>query len=138
MTYGWLERHVSVSNIMRYGLVLETCTHLVLAWTTRAVVAMVILFLFGIHLAYWATTASSVRQRVVPIELQGRVTSVYRLALYGGLVVGSVLGGVLANHWGITAPYWFGFFGCAVILVAIWRQLGQIGRDDAALRGAVG
>jgi len=136
MTYGWLEAHVSLSNIMRYGLVLETLTHLVLACTTSPTVAMLILFLFGIHLAYWATTASSVRQRAVPLELQGRVSSVYRLALYGGLVIGSVIGGLLANHWGITAPYWFGFVGCAVILAAIWRQIGQVGHNDAQIRDA--
>jgi len=136
MTYGWLEAHVSLSDIMRYGLVLETVTHLVLAWTTSAAIAMFILLLFGIHIAYWATTASSVRQRAVPVELQGRVSSVYRLAMLGGLVIGSALGGVLANRWGITAPYWFGFVGSAVILAALWHQLGQVGHDDAQIRDA--
>ena len=133
MTYGWLERHVSIANIMRYGLVLETFTHLVLAATRSPEVAMTILFLFGIHLAYWATTATSVRQRAVPLDLQGRVGSVYGFAMMGGLVVGSALGGVLAHRWGITAPYWFGFFGCAVILVAIWRQIGHIAHEDAKI-----
>ena len=33
-SYGWLERHVSLGNIMRGGLVIETLTHLVLALTT--------------------------------------------------------------------------------------------------------
>lgn len=132
VTYGWLERHVKLASIMRYGLVLETFTHLVLAATTTPAVAMAILFLFGIHLAYWGTTASSVRQRAVPLELQGRVASVYTIAMYGGLVVGSALGGVLARTWGITAPYWFGFFGCAVVLVAIWRELGNIAHEDVA------
>lgn len=133
MTYGWLERHVSLATIMRYGLVLETLTHLVLAATTSPAVAMAILFLFGIHLAYWATTATSVRQRAVPLELQGRVGSVYNMAMLGGLVVGAALGGLLARTWGITAPYWFGFGGCAVILVAIWRQLGNVAHEDAKI-----
>jgi MFS family permease len=131
MTYGWLERHVRLGSIMRYGLILETFTHLVLATTRTPAVALAILFLFGIHIAYWATIATSVRQRAVPMELQGRVGSVYGFALLGGLVVGSALGGVLAHQWGITAPYWFGFFGCAVILVAIWRQIGNIAHEDA-------
>jgi len=133
MTYGWLEQHVSLANIMRYGLILETFTHLVLAATRSPALAMTILFLFGIHLAYWATTATSVRQRAVPLDLQGRVGSVYSFAMMGGLVVGSALGGVLANRWGITAPYWFGFFGCAVILVAVWRQLGRVAHEDAKI-----
>jgi predicted MFS family arabinose efflux permease len=135
MTYGWLERHVRLGSIMRYGLILETFTHLALAMTRTPVVALAILFLFGIHIAYWATIATTVRQRAVPLELQGRVGSVYGIALLGGLVVGSALGGVLANRWGITAPYWFGFFGCAVILVAIWRQIGNIAHEDSQNQG---
>jgi MFS family permease len=131
MTYAWVEKHVSLANIMRYGLILETFTHLVLAWTTVAAVALSMLFFFGIHLVYWATIATTVRQRAVPLELQGRVGSVYNFAMLGGLVVGSVVGGVLAHRWGITAPYWFGFFGCAVILVAIWGRLGDIAHEDA-------
>jgi MFS family permease len=136
MTYGWLEQHVSLANIMRYGLVLETFTHLVLAVTRSPAIAMTMLFFFGIHLVYWATIATSVRQRAVPLDLQGRVGSVYSFAMLGGLVVGSVVGGLLAHRWGITAPYWFGFFGCAVILVAIWRQLGHIAHEDATIIGA--
>ena len=135
MTYGWVERHVSLASIMRYGLVLETFTHLVLAVTRSPAVAMGTLLLFGIHLAYWGATATSVRQRAVPLELQGRVASVYQFALLGGLVVGSAVGGLLAHRWGIVAPYWFGFFGCAAMLVAIWRQLGHIADEDAQTLG---
>jgi predicted MFS family arabinose efflux permease len=120
---------------MRYGLVLETGTHFVLAVTRSPAVAMAILFLFGIHIAYWATTASSVRQRAVPADLQGRVGSVYTFALLGGLVVGSAVGGLLASRFGITAPYWFGFAGCAVILLAIWRPLGHVAHTDATAVG---
>ena len=135
VSYGWMERHVSLGNIMRYGLILETLTHLVLATTRSPTIAMIILFFFGIHLAYWATTATSVRQRAVPLALQGRVRSVYTFAMMGGLVIGSALGGALAKRWGITAPYWFGFVGCTTILVVIWRQLGDIAHQDAQVIG---
>lgn len=134
-TYGWLERHVPLRSIMRYGLVLETLTHAVLAWTTLPLVAGGILLLFGVHESYWGATASSVRQRAVPTELQGRVASVYMMCMMGGLVVGSALGGLLADRGGITAPYWFGFVGSGLILVAIWRQLGRIAHADELARG---
>ena len=130
-TYPWLERHVSLANIMRYGLVLETVTHLIFAITTSPIVAMIIMFFFGIHEANWATTAMSVRQRAVPNELLGRVGGVYQVAMMGGLVVGSLIGGLLATHFGLLAPYWFGFIGCAIMLIAIWRRLGDIAHQDA-------
>jgi predicted MFS family arabinose efflux permease len=134
VTYPWVERHVSLANIMRYGLVLETFTHLILAVTTSPIIAMLIMFFFGIHEANWGTTAMSVRQRAVPNELLGRVGGVYQVAMMGGLVVGSLIGGLLATHFGLLAPYWFGFFGCAVMLIAIWSRLGDIAHQDAQSR----
>jgi len=134
VTYGWLERHVRIADIMRYGLVLEALTHAVLAWTTLPAVALGVLLLFGIHEAYWGSTAGAVRQRAVPRELQGRVSSVYLMFMMGGLVAGTVLGGFLAEHGGIAAPYWFGFVGSAVILAALWTELGRIAHADEEIR----
>ncbi len=127
--YGWIVRHVSLGNIMRVGLVIETLTHLGLALTTSPWVAMPIFFVFGAHAFIWGTTSSTVRQRAVPRELQGRVTAVYVLCVYGGLVVGSGVGGLLARHVSIAAPFWFAFVGSAVFLVLIWRQLVHIAHD---------
>ena len=47
--YGWLERHLGLAMIMRVGLVIETLTHLVLALTTWAWLALVVFFVFGVH-----------------------------------------------------------------------------------------
>ena len=79
LSYPWLTERVSLADIMRYGLILETGTHLVLALTRSPAVALGILFLFGIHIAYWATTASAIRQRAAPAQLQGRVLSLIHI-----------------------------------------------------------
>ena len=70
------------------------------------------------------------RQRAVPTHVQGRVASVYMIGVTGGIVVGSVLGGLIAGRWGVTAPFWFAFVGSAVFLVLIWRQLLHIAHAD--------
>jgi predicted MFS family arabinose efflux permease len=133
LAYGWLARHVSLGNIMRGGLIIETLTHLVLALTTVPAVALAVFFVFGAHAFVWGTTSSAVRQRAVPMEVQGRVTSVYMIGVTGGIVVGSVIGGVIAGWWGVTAPFWFAFIGSAIILVLIWRSLAQIAHADEEL-----
>jgi predicted MFS family arabinose efflux permease len=129
--YGWITRRVSLGDIMRIGLIIETLTHLVLALTTSAWVAGVVLLVFGAHAFIWGTTSTTVRQRAVPLELQGRVGGVYVIAVYGGLVVGSALGGALAARWGVTAPFWFAFAGSALFVVALWRRLSRIAHDEA-------
>lgn len=72
----------------------------------------------------------TVRQRAVPAELQGRVGAVNTVGVYGGLVIGSGVGGLLAQHLGVTAPFWFAFAGSAVFVVLIWGQLGHIAHAD--------
>jgi MFS family permease len=124
--YGPLERRYSLANIMRVGLLIETFTHLVLAVTTLPAVALVTLTVFGGHAFVWNTTATAVRQRAVPDELLGRVTGVYHVGVYGGIVVGTPIGGWLAQQFGITAPFWFGFIGSAILVVVLWRKFDNI------------
>jgi len=129
-SYGWLTRRVSLGNVMRAGLIIETLTHLALAVTRTAWVALTIFLVFGAHAFIWGTTSVTVRQRAVPTHLQGRVGSVNTICVYGGLVVGSTIGGALATHYGVTAPFWFAFAGSAVFVLLLWGQLTAIAHSD--------
>ena len=126
LSYGRLERRFSLADLMRIGLLIETGTHLVLALTTLPAVALATFVVFGAHEFVWGTTSTVVRQRAVPDELLGRVGGVYRVAIMGGLVIGTPIGGLLARTFGITAPFWFGFTGSALLVVILWRQFEQI------------
>lgn len=130
-SYGAITRRVSLGDLMRVGLVVETLTHLALALATSPYVALPVFVVFGAHAFIWGTTSATVRQRAVPTGLQGRVGSVNLVGVYGGLVVGAGIGGVLAQHGGVTAPFWFAFVGSAVFVVLIWRQLAHIAHEDA-------
>jgi predicted MFS family arabinose efflux permease len=131
--YGWLIRRVSLGNIMRVGLIIETLTHLSLALTRSPAVAIGIMVIFGAHAFIWGSTSVTVRQRAVPDALQGRVSSVNSLGVYGGLVVGAALGGPIASHFGVTGPFWFAFAGSGVFVVLMWRQLSHITHDDTSV-----
>jgi MFS family permease len=131
LSYGWLERHFSLGNIMRVGLTIETFTHLSLALTTSPIFALATMVVFGAHAFVWGTISTVVRQRAVPNALLGRVTGVYRVAIFGGIVIGTPLGGLLAKTFGITAPFWFGFVGSALLVTILWRQFEHIAHADA-------
>jgi MFS family permease len=130
-SYGALERRFALGDIMRVGLVIETFTHLAFALTTSAIVALGVMFVFGAHAFIWGTTGTTIRQRAVPNELMGRVGGVYRVASLGGLVIGTPIGGALALAFGVTAPFWFGFVGSAILVVLIWNQFGYIAHSEA-------
>lgn len=129
-SYGWLERHFDLADIMRAGLVIETLTHLSLALTRSPVVALIVMLVFGAHAFVWHTTSTTVRQRAVPDHLLGRVTSVYMIGLVAGLVVGTPIGGLTARWGGITGPFWFGFVGSALLVVLLWREFGHIAHSS--------
>jgi predicted MFS family arabinose efflux permease len=135
-SYGWLERHVRLGVIMRGGLIIETLTHLALALTRWAWFALIVFVIFGAHAFIWGTTSTSVRQRAVPAQFQGRVGSVYLTGVVGGIVIGSALGGLVASAWGVTAPFWFAFAGSALILALIWRSLLNIAHADEHARAS--
>ena len=125
-SFGWLERHVSFATLMRVCLSLEVLMHLSFALTTNGVVALVIMFGFGAYAFVWGTISTTVRQRLVPMELQGRIASVNMVGVFGGLVIGQLLGGLIAQAWGPTAPWWFAFAGSAITLLLVWRSISHI------------
>ncbi|QMU98548.1 MFS transporter [Microbacterium esteraromaticum] len=133
MSFGWLERHVSFATIMKVCLTLEVLMHLAFALTTDGVVALVIMFGFGAYAFVWGTISTTVRQRLVPHDLQGRVGSVNMVGVFGGMVLGQALGGLIAQAWGLTAPWWFAFAGSALTLLLMWRQISHIAAAKPAL-----
>ena len=124
--YRWLTARAGLGTLMQIGLVLETLTYLWLALTTVPIFAMLVVFVFGVQASVWGTTAQSVRQALVPIELQGRIASIYLMAVRGSIVIGGLVGGAIGSAFGIVAVYWYGLFGSAIFLAAIWRQLPKI------------
>jgi len=131
--YGALERRFGLANLMRGGLLIETATHLIFAVTVSPAVALATMVVFGAHEVVWWTTSITVRQRAVPDELMGRVGGIYTVGLTGGLVIGTPIGGLLAKTFGITAPFWFGFIGSALLVIVLWREFRHIAHDDQAV-----
>jgi MFS family permease len=131
--YGRIERRFDLGDVMRVCLLLEVCAHLAFALTTSGYVAMVIMFVFGAYAFVWHAVSQTVRQRATPIELQGRVGSVYMVCVFGGIVVGQALGGWIADRWGLTAPFWFAFVGSGITLALVWRRLSAIAHTPPAV-----
>ena len=120
-----LQKTFGAGILLRAGLVVEVITHTTLAITTTPLVAAAILIVFGIRTMVWGVIVVTLRQRVVPHNLLGRVGSVYSLLDLGGAALGSLLGGTLARTWGLTTPFWIAAAVMALIATAAWRPLRQ-------------
>ncbi|NPC43397.1 MFS transporter [Nocardioides sp. zg-1230] len=135
-SYGRLERLVPLATLMRAVLLAEVLFHLAMALTTSPWAAYPLMFCFGAYAFVWGTLSQAVRQRAVPSELQGRVGSVYMVCVMGGMLLGGLLGGLIAREWGLTAPWWFAFVGSGITLALVWRSLAQIAHADEAATAA--
>ncbi|MCW3842510.1 MFS transporter [Micromonospora yasonensis] len=112
---------ITATWTVRIGLLIEAGLHLALAASRTAVVVGVALFAFGVHSSLWNMVANSLRQRLTPPALLGRVGSTNLFLAAGGNCVGALLGGVVADRFGITAPYWVGFVVALLVIAATWR-----------------
>ncbi|UQU68743.1 MFS transporter [Couchioplanes caeruleus] len=119
-----LLRTLPAAVLLRAGLLIEVALHATLATTTAAPLAAAMIVVFGVHTMVWGNVVWTLRQRSVPPTLYGRVTSVYSFVDLGGAALGSLLGGVVADAYGIVPMFWTAAAAMTVIIVAAWRPLG--------------
>ncbi|GAB3714846.1 MFS transporter [Nocardiopsis nanhaiensis] len=122
--FEWLEPRLGLVFLLRWGLVVEALTYAALALASNGIVAGAVMVLFGVHTMVWGTAAVTVRQRATPDRLLGRVGSVYRWTDIGGAALGALLGGILAEHVGLLAPFWLAAASVGALTLAVWRPLG--------------
>ncbi|WP_433664115.1 MFS transporter [Nocardia sp. CA-128927] len=72
----------------------------------------------GFVVTLWNIVVVSLRQEIVPTELFGRVSSVYKMLGWGLIPVGALIGGLVAHLLGLRAPYLIagGVRGIALLL----------------------
>jgi MFS family permease len=80
--------------------------------------AVALMAFSGFAVTMWNIVTVSLRQRVVPAELLGRVNSAYRMIGWGPIPLGALAGGLVAHEIGLRAPYVIGGILCAVTLAA--------------------
>jgi len=84
-------------------------------------------FVGGLGMSVWNVITVSLRQRITPDHLLGRLNSAYRLLAWGTMPLGAVTGGLIAQFFGLTAV--FAGMGALILVLYLW----QFTLSDAAL-----
>jgi MFS family permease len=71
----------------------------------------------GITVSVWNVITVSLRQRVTPTRLLGRLNSAYRLLAWGTMPLGAAVGGLLGQLFGVR--WVFLIMGVLVVLLVI-------------------
>jgi MFS family permease len=86
----------------------------------------------GFGAAMWNVVTVSLRQRIIPGQLLGRVNSVYRMLGWGLMPLGALAGGFIAHAAGLRAPYVVAGLLCAVSALAALPLLVAANRTPAS------
>jgi MFS family permease len=132
---GRVIERLGAGTVLRLAIVIEAATPAVIALTRSSLLVGAMLVFFGCHAVVWGTLLRSLRQELTPDYLRGRVESVYRLIEFGGAAPGALLGGLLAAHVGLTAPFWFGAIVGILLIPLVWSTFSEVtvasARQDA-------
>lgn len=91
---------------------------LLIGLLARDPITLVALFtVFSIAISLWSVVALSVRQRLIPDELLGRVTAASRMLTFGAMPLGALAGGFIAKEFGLIAPWIVGGLLSLVVTV---------------------
>jgi len=73
--------------------------------STATIAALLAFFGLGFGDGLWRVLATTLRQKVTPNHLLGRVNSVHRMFGMGAIPLGAALGGLEAHAFGVRAPF---------------------------------
>ena len=111
---GTIERRLGKPNILLVGIVMLLVIDVALVVTTNALVVGAAMAIGGVFFGAFNVTYQSLRQRVVPDRILGRVVASFRMLGWGALPLGALLGGVIGEAYGLPAV-----FAAAALLTAL-------------------
>src|SRR5215211_3874778 len=99
------ERRLGRVRTLVVAVVLSGTSLLVPALTANAVLVGASEVVSGVAIALWNVVTVSLRQRITPDRLLGRMNASYRLVGWGTMPLGAALGGFLAEALGLQATF---------------------------------
>ena len=119
------ERRLGRVRTLAVSVVLSAASLVVPILTASPVLVGASLAVSGVSVVLWNVVTVSLRQRITPDRLLGRMNASYRLVGWGTMPLGALLGGVLAEALGLRAAF----------LVAAAHLLRHAGRVPVCHRG---
>ena len=132
-------RRLGTSGVVVTVLAVQALANLAVGLVPTVTVTAVAFVLSGATSGMWNVATISLRQRIVPDALLGRVTSAYRLIGLGAMPVGAAAGGLIARSYGLPAPFLVaGVLLLMSLLAALrWLPRSVVEQAEASRAGRV-
>lgn len=114
-----LSKRLGVRFAISAILMLQSAVSLVFVLFPSPLPAAMAMFVLGFGVTALSVINITVRQKLTPDELRGRVASAVRMVAWGSQPIGALLGGILASQLGLRAPYFLAAVGWLMILILL-------------------
>jgi MFS family permease len=126
-----IQRRLGTTTSLLLALVLFPVAAVAPAMTAAVVPIVVAFVATGFVNVTWNVITVSLRQRIVPDQLLGRVNAGYRLLAWGTMPMGALLGGLLGELVGLRGVFWVtAGLSLACVPLLLW------GVSDSAIAAA--
>ena len=112
-----IERAIGRSGVLMLTVVSGGVFGALPAVTSSVVPVAASFAVIGLTGVAWNVVTVSLRQRIVPDHLLGRVNAGYRLLAWGSMPIGAAIGGVLGELVGIRSVFWFAGITCGLLVL---------------------
>jgi MFS family permease len=127
------ERRLGRVRTLVLSVLLNAASLAVFFLTTNPVLVGISLAVSGVGIVLWNVVTVSLRQRITPDRLLGRMNAAYRLVGWGTMPIGSLLGGVLASWLGLRPAFLVAAMITLATLVGFrWVTEEAVARAEAA------
>jgi MFS family permease len=127
------ERRLGRVRTLILSVILNAASLAVFVVTTSPVLVGISLAVSGVAIVLWNVVTVSLRQRITPDRLLGRMNAAYRLVGWGMMPIGSLLGGVLAEWLGLRPTFLVAAVITLAALVGFWWVTEEaVARAEAA------
>lgn len=128
-----LERRAGGAALLVSGVIGQSLVLTMPLLTRQPALIATAFFTGGMTSILWNIVAVSLRQRISPPELLGRINATYRLLAWGTLPLGAMAGGALAELVGVRGVCWL---GGAVLLALLPVALTVLSGGSVSRAGA--
>ncbi len=128
-------------RIFSYGVLIYTIASLLAAFSDSGIILVIFSFLQGLGCAMIFATMVALLSSVFPMERRGEALGLYVSAVFIGLFLGPILGGLLIQYLGWRSIYLFNVpIGIILLFILFWKlkmEWAEAKGESFDYRGAV-
>jgi MFS family permease len=135
---AWVERRLGRVRTLVLSVVLNGISLIVPVLTALSVPIGASMLASGAGIVFWNVITVSLRQRITPDRLLGRMNASYRLVGWGTMPLGAALGGVLAEALGLRGAFLAAALGTFAVLLGFRHVTEEAIAGSEAAEAATG